>query len=204
MELLVIRHGQSEADLLGVHEGRADYPLTALGERQAFKMAEYIYKHFPPDVILTSPLIRARRTAFILQDIVGCECVEEQDLMEYNNGILAGLKKDEALVKFPIPKGGRPAHIPIQDGESELQFRYRAEAVFSKIVTEYSGLNRVAIVSHGGLISNFIKAFLKQPINSEFVFPTGDTGFHLLQIKDNSRVVRFMNRQEHLGERDLG
>ena len=28
MELFIIRHGESEADLLGVHEGRADFPLT--------------------------------------------------------------------------------------------------------------------------------------------------------------------------------
>ena len=33
MKLLIIRHGQSEADLLDVHEGRADFPLTALGHR---------------------------------------------------------------------------------------------------------------------------------------------------------------------------
>ena len=34
MELLIIRHGQSEADLLGRHEGRADYELTELGIKQ--------------------------------------------------------------------------------------------------------------------------------------------------------------------------
>lgn len=28
MNILVIRHGQSEADILQVHEGRVDYPLT--------------------------------------------------------------------------------------------------------------------------------------------------------------------------------
>ncbi|MDP4164007.1 MAG: phosphoglycerate mutase family protein, partial [Bacillota bacterium] len=38
MELLLIRHGQSEADLLGVHEGKADFPLTELGQQQAKKM----------------------------------------------------------------------------------------------------------------------------------------------------------------------
>jgi 2,3-bisphosphoglycerate-dependent phosphoglycerate mutase len=28
MEILLIRHGESEADLLQVHEGRADFELT--------------------------------------------------------------------------------------------------------------------------------------------------------------------------------
>ena len=35
MKLLVIRHGESEADLLDVHEGRADFSLTERGLRQA-------------------------------------------------------------------------------------------------------------------------------------------------------------------------
>lgn len=68
MEILVIRHGQSEADLLDVHEGRADFPLTPLRERQAKKMAQYVDTHFPPDIILTSPLKRAKRTAELLKE----------------------------------------------------------------------------------------------------------------------------------------
>ena len=52
MELLLIRHGQSEADLLGVHEGRADFSLTKTGIIQAEKMAKYVAKHYPPDITI--------------------------------------------------------------------------------------------------------------------------------------------------------
>ena len=41
MILLVIRHGESEADILDVHEGRADFELTQKGHRQAAAMAKY-------------------------------------------------------------------------------------------------------------------------------------------------------------------
>jgi len=198
MELLIIRHGESEADLLGVHEGRADFPLTPEGERQASQMAAYIKQNHPPEIILSSPLIRAKRTAVILQEAIGCELQEEVDLMEFNNGILAGLKREEAAIKYPFPEGGRPAHVPIQDGESELEFRYRAERIFSKILSDYKDYKRVAVVSHGGLISNLLKAFLKQHNNQEFVFATGDTGIHLLAVKEDLRIVRFLNKQEHL------
>ncbi|MGB3260279.1 histidine phosphatase family protein [Paenisporosarcina sp.] len=198
MELLIIRHGESEADLLGVHEGRADFPLTEEGEKQASKMATYIEKHYSPNIILTSPLKRAKRTATLLQESIGCELIVENDLMEFNNGVLAGLSRKEAAVKYPLPEGGRPAHVPIQDGESDLEFRFRVDGIFHKILHEYHHYERVAIVSHGGTISNFLKAFLKQPINSEFIFPTGDTGIHLLELKDNARIIRFLNKQEHL------
>jgi 2,3-bisphosphoglycerate-dependent phosphoglycerate mutase len=198
LELLLIRHGQSEADLLSVHEGRADFPLTKLGELQAKSMAEYVSQHFPPQIILSSPLKRAKYTATILQEACGCDLIEEEDLMEFNNGVLAGLPREEAAVKYPLPKDGRPIHVPIQNGESELDFRYRAERVYHKIICDFSTYDRVAIVSHGGLISNLIKSFLHQPNNSHFAFPTGDTGIHLLQIKDHQNIIRFLNNQEHL------
>ncbi|WP_370627072.1 histidine phosphatase family protein [Psychrobacillus sp. INOP01] len=198
VELLIVRHGQSEADLLGVHEGRADFPLTKLGEQQARNMAAYVSEHLPPDIILASPLLRAKSTAETLQKFIDCELLLKDDLMELNNGVLAGLSKEEALVKYPLPPKGRPIHIPIEQGESELELRFRAEKVFHKILLDYQSYNRVAIVSHGGLISQFIKAFLQQPNTSENIFATGDTGIHLLEIKENARVVRFLNKQEHL------
>ncbi|WP_413229538.1 histidine phosphatase family protein [Heyndrickxia oleronia] len=126
MEILVIRHEQSEADLLDVHEGRADFPLTPFGELQAKKMAKYVGTHFPPDIILTSPLKRAKRTAELLKERIDCSLIEDRDLMEFNNGVLAGVPKEVAAKKYPLPVNGRPAHIPIQNGESELEFRYRA------------------------------------------------------------------------------
>ncbi len=199
MELLIIRHGQSEADLLEVHEGRADFPLTELGILQATHMADYVAKNYPPDVILASPLKRASGTAQVLQQKIGCDLKYEEDLMEFNNGVLAGLSRKEAAIKYPLPKGGRPVHIPIPDGESELEFRYRAEQIAHKILHDYQDYERVAIVSHGGLISNFIKALLNQS-NGKIVFPTGDTGIHLLEIREDLRIVRFMNKQEHLLE----
>lgn len=200
MKLLLIRHGESEADLLGVHEGRADFPLTSLGERQADLMATYVAETYSPQLILTSPLKRARKTASILNEKVACELVEEPLLKEFNNGVLAGLSREEAAIKYPMPEGGRPIHVPIQDGESELDIRFRAENVLNKILVNYQDREFVVLVSHGGLISHLLNSFLRQPINTEFIYPTGDTGIHLIETKNQKRIVWFLNKQEHLME----
>ncbi|MCG7344884.1 histidine phosphatase family protein [Sporosarcina sp. ACRSL] len=197
MEILIIRHGQSEADLLDVHEGRADFPLTELGEAQARKMAMSVAKQYPPEIILSSTLKRASGTARILQEAIGCEIRFYDDLRERNNGVLAGMPRKEAAIKYPLPKGGRPLHIPIQDGESELEFRYRAERIFQEILYDYREYQRIAIVSHGGMISNLLKSFLKQPYG-DFRFFTGDTGIHLLEQREDMRVIKFLNKLEHL------
>ena len=194
VELLIIRHGQSEADLLGVHEGRADYPLTVLGEEQARRMAQYVSANVRPDIILASPLKRAKQTAAILQEAVGCELIEDKELMEFNNGVLAGLSRKEAALAYPLPEGGRPIHVPIQEGESALDLRFRAERTFHRLVHDYQQYSRVAIVSHGGFISNFLAAALNLPNHSKTSFATGDTGFHLIGVNGDARTVFFLNR----------
>lgn len=103
MQLLLIRHGESEADILRVHEGRADFPLTELGRRQARLMAEQVKLQYPPDRIIASPLKRARETATILAEAMQCPIRFDEELMEYNNGVLAGLSYEEAK-KHRTPK----------------------------------------------------------------------------------------------------
>ncbi|RHW42021.1 histidine phosphatase family protein [Neobacillus notoginsengisoli] len=199
MELLLIRHGQSEADLLGVLEGRADFPLTELGREQARKLAIYLNGAMRPEKIIASPLKRAPGTARILRDVTGAELEVDPLLMEFNNGVLAGMPKEVAAVQYPLHPEGRPAHIPIQDGESELEFRFRAEAFLQKTLTENQNANRVAVVSHGGLISKFLQAFMNMPAINGFGFPTADTGFHLLEINEQERLIWKLNSEEHLG-----
>jgi len=57
------------------------------------KLAKYIGNHYPLDIILSSPLKRARRTAEVLKEAIGCDLVIAKDLMEFNNGVLAGLSR---------------------------------------------------------------------------------------------------------------
>ena len=71
MQLLVIRHGESEADLLDVHEGRADFALTERGHRQAEAMANYVAENFDISKIYASTLTRAKQTAQHLSDKIG-------------------------------------------------------------------------------------------------------------------------------------
>lgn len=58
--LFVVRHGQTAANAAGLLLGRADPPLTAIGQRQAEALAIALPR---PDRLLSSPLHRARDTA---------------------------------------------------------------------------------------------------------------------------------------------
>lgn len=105
MKLLVIRHGESEADLLDVHEGRADFALTQRGHRQAEAISEYVAENFDISKIYASTLTRAKQTAQHLSDKTAIPIIFDENLMEFNNGLLAGLPRAvvrESILKFLI------------------------------------------------------------------------------------------------------
>jgi 2,3-bisphosphoglycerate-dependent phosphoglycerate mutase len=203
MDILLIRHGQSEADILNVHEGRADFSLTELGIKQTKLMAQRVKEEFPPEFIWCSTLKRAHQTADILQHEIGCPLQSHTDLMEFNNGVLAGLPFREAKKKYPEPPEGRKPHVRIEGGESDIEFRARAESIFSYILSN-SEYKRIAIVAHGGMISKLLQSFLKLPLSNDYGFYTGDTGIHLLNIGSQRRIVKFLNSTEHIRSLDEG
>ena len=198
MDLLVIRHGQSEADVLNVIEGRADFPLTDLGHAQAEKMAQWVREHYQVNYIICSPLLRARQTAEHLSRATGLGIVCDDDLMEWQNGLIAGLTRSEADAKYPAPPVKFP-HTKLYGQESQIEFRARAENALSRILNEKPSDSVVAIVSHGGMISMLYRSFLGLPMNTNISFATGDTGIHHWHVnQENRHTVLFSNRQEHL------
>jgi 2,3-bisphosphoglycerate-dependent phosphoglycerate mutase len=197
MELLVIRHGQSEADILKRIEGRADFPLTLLGKQQALLMAEWVKELYIPDYILSSTLIRASKTAQILSNKTDVEVQYYTDLMEFNNGLIAGLTKEEADAKYPPQKDKKP-HERFYEQETLIEFRLRAETILSKIIYEYPFDKRIAIISHGGMINMLFKSFLKLPVNCDVSISTADTGIHLWKVDEDKRHIVFLNSTKHL------
>ena len=187
MKLLIIRHGESEADILDVHEGRADFELTERGHRQAEAMSEYVYQNYQITKIYHSTLKRARQTAEHLALKTQVSLIPDENLMEFNNGLLAGLKHSVADEKYPQMKV--PVHSSVYEQESMLEFRYRAEYMLSKLLSENDDESIIAVVTHGGMINQLYRAFFKLPIEAEFAFWTGDTGIHEWIANGNSRIL---------------
>ncbi len=195
MKLLIIRHGESEADILNVHEGRADFELTERGHRQAEAMSEYVYQNYQLTKIYHSTLKRARQTAEHLASKTQVSLIPDEKLMEFNNGLLAGLKHSVADEKYPQMKV--PVHSSVYEQESMLEFRYRAEYMLSKLMSENDDESIIAVVTHGGMINQLYRAFFKLLVEAEFAFRTGDTGIHEWIMNGNSRILLKANFIPH-------
>ena len=196
MDLLLIRHGESEADILNVFEGRANYDLTSLGHQQADALARWIHNKYTITAIVSSPLERAKQTAQYISLATGIDIEYNSDLMEWDNGKYAGVPKSEVAKKYP-PKVCYP-HSKNYEQESVIEFRARVETVVSKIVNTYAQNSIIAIITHGGTINVIFRSLLGLPVYSKFEVLTGDTCVHYLRIKDDTIQLLFSNSKEHL------
>ncbi|WP_225754405.1 2,3-bisphosphoglycerate-dependent phosphoglycerate mutase [Actinotalea sp. Marseille-Q4924] len=97
--LVLLRHGESVANAAKEFTGRVDVDLTDRGEEQARRAARLLSEAgLVPDVVLTSPMLRALRTARAVRDELALEVelTEEWRLVERDYGFLTGMPKDEA------------------------------------------------------------------------------------------------------------
>ena len=196
MKLLVIRHGESEADLLDVHEGRADFALTERGHRQAEAMANYVADNYNISKIYASTLTRAKQTAQHLSDKTGIPISFDENLMEFNNGLLAGLPRAVVREKYPeVPD--LPIDKAVYGQESQVEFRQRAENALSRILNEVEPDETIAVVSHGGMIKQLYRSFFNMPVDCIYFFNTADTGIHIWSLTDKERRVIKANFDEH-------
>ena len=90
MELILVRHGKAEDH--GHPGGDGARALTAKGRRQSGKVGRYLRAEgLVPDLVLTSPLVRARETAELL-----CEAAEA-DPPVVQEWLVCGMRPQEAL-----------------------------------------------------------------------------------------------------------
>ena len=146
LEVILIRHGQSEWNASGRWQGQQDPPLTDMGRTDARRAAAGLGTF---DAVMSSPLVRAVETAATLAEGIGVGPVLTDDRwMERSAGSWEGLTRPEIEVGWPgyLADGRRP-----DDWEADDRLIERAQAALADLWVETTDA-QVAIVTHSGLI----------------------------------------------------
>ena len=144
----LFRHGQTDWNINFLLQGVTDIPMNQTGIDQV-KLAAQAIRREDWDLILTSPLGRARQTAEIIYDQVGFdEVLEENLLIERSFGEAEGLSHEQWREKY-----SNLDEIP--GGESRTQLALRSQLLLDNVSEQFSG-KRILAVSHGALIRTLI------------------------------------------------
>lgn len=103
--IVLVRHGQSEGNTTGIlSRNHETLPLTSKGVQQAEAVSKELNK-LKVEIIVSSPLLRARQTAEIIAERIGLGFTMDTRLQERDFGQLEGTLADSYRWRFEKGKG---------------------------------------------------------------------------------------------------
>lgn len=174
--IVVWRHGQTTWNAAGRFQGQEDPPLDAVGAEQSRVSAHFLAAE-PPDLILTSDLIRAADTARALAGLVDVPVRLEPRLREIDLGTWQGLTRGEVAARYPDQFAewldGQP---PDRGGETRAALDDRVGAALRDIEVPYA-----LLVTHGGTSRSIIETLLGLPHAGRWLAVLGNCHWSHLQ-----------------------
>ena len=146
---VLLRHGQTPLSPERRFAGRGDIPLTATGERQAAAAARRLAERGGIDVIVTSPLQRARLTAAAVAAETGAAVEVDEAFVETDFGKWEGLTFAEVAERWPdeMTAWAADPDVAPPGGESFAATADRVLAALDRLTAARPGAT-VLLVSH--------------------------------------------------------
>ena len=138
-KLLLVRHGQSEANRLDLFAGFYDAKLEPHGETQAKVTARYIKENYHVDAVYASDLQRAYKTGQIIAEYLDVPIVAERGLREIDGGEWEGKYFHGLIDLYPEDFGlwqTDLAKARCTGGESVRQLTERIMSTLARIAQE--------------------------------------------------------------------
>jgi uncharacterized phosphatase len=183
-----VRHGETDWNLHGRIQGREDIALNKTGIEQANLSGEHL-KNEHWDVLVSSPLQRAKKTAEIIKEYIDIDNIVDMDeFVERGYGEASGMTKKEREEAFP---DGNIPGVETQAGLSERVMRG-----LDILAGKYPG-KKVLVVAHGGVINAILTAVSNGEVGSGKT-RLGNACINLLDHSENRWNIRAHNLTSHL------
>ncbi len=198
----IIRHGQTDWNLEGRWQGKADIPLNDTGREQAQRLAGHLQRRrIRFDAIYSSDLLRAWETATLIADRLDVTLTPLPALREIDVGAWSGLTRDEVVSRFhdlwerlhsgeDIPRGG--------SGETFGQLYDRVVGAVERLMNERPG-QTIALVTHGGPVRALLLHAARDKVG---VLPrplhVGNTSLSIIACMASDWHILAINDMSHL------
>ena len=204
MRIVLARHGETHWNAQGRYQGQRDIPLSPIGEAQARALGERLAQ-MRIDRAVTSPLLRARRTAELAlgesrHDLLTLDA----GFAEIGHGDCEGLLATEIDDRDPETlRAWREApasvRMPGPGGESLTQVMDRAWPAFARACAGLEVDHTLLIVAHDAVNRLILCRVLGLPLDRFWRFRQAPTTINLLEGRrvDELEVVRLNDCGHH-------
>ncbi|MER5426143.1 bifunctional RNase H/acid phosphatase [Streptosporangium roseum] len=199
--LLLLRHGETPLSVERRFSGLGDPELTPNGIAQAEAAAARLSREpYGIQVVVSSPLKRARATAEIVAARLGLEVIVEEGLREADFGDWEGHTFTEIQRRWPDALAAwlaDPSAAP-PGGESFGVAARRVQATGDRLVERYEG-RTVLAVSHVTPIKMLLQSALLAPLAALYRMHLDLAALSLIEYyADGPAVVKAFNDTSHL------
>lgn len=191
-DFYIFRHGQSSYNLAGRTQGRTnDSVLTQLGREQAREVGQKL-KNCGIEVIVTSPLERARETAKLANETLNVPLLVDERFIEVDVGEIEGMHYTEIQEKYGEKYQQwrsldcKYENMCFEGGETKKQVRQR---VFGGLedYAKNSAYDVIAVSSHGIMLAQVLIAMKVGVVDVK-----NGAILHICYDKDVWRVVEWL------------
>ena len=199
LEITLVRHGQTDANLNGILQGSGlDMDLNEHGRQQAKLTAEHL-KERNFTMAFSSPLLRARNTAETILRYHRCSLTIEPLIAERSYGALEGHPVSEHHKQREMSGSNQFEYQP-KGGEAWPAVMQRAALFKEMLEGLYQGheTKRILIVGHGGFNRAFITVVQNLPVSELMRFDQANACINSLSKDSSTWILQQINFVNHL------
>jgi broad specificity phosphatase PhoE len=191
MEVILVRHGETEWSRSGQHTGRTDVPLTDAGVRNAELLGPRLgQRRFA--AVFTSPLSRASETCRLAG--LGDEAQVREELLEWDYGEYEGITTQQI-------RQNRPGWLLWRDGcpggENAEEVGSRADRVIDELRVLGGD---VALFAHGHVLRVIAARWVGLPPEAGALLALSTGTLSVLGYEREVAVLRLWNDGSHSSE----
>lgn len=205
-KVYIVRHCEAEGNVQGVFQGKTDFDISEKGRKQLEKLSER-FRDIKLDVVYSSPLIRAYRTAEAATKYSKLTINCDAGLAEIDGGLMEGKPWGKLDVLFPNEYRfwkENFSEFSAPEGESVVQVYNRTTQTFINIINKNKGKS-IGIFSHGcaiRILMCYVKGIPLEKI--EEILWSDNTAITCVEIHENGDMrivyendyVHIMNNEE--------
>jgi broad specificity phosphatase PhoE len=201
--LILLRHGETQANLEQRYQGQSESHLSELGLEESEELSRFLEKE-DFCAIYSSTLSRSHETAKIIARPHNLEVIQIEDLKERNYGIWENMKFDDIRSKYPDVYGSwliDPGKTVIPGAEPLELLQKRGVSAIESLIEKHSG-KTFCVVGHGGINRAILFHYMHMDINNFWRIRQDNTCINIIEI-DRSPIITLLNSTPHLGEKRI-